>query len=411
MSMEVALTGTLEKESDRAAFAQIIKDICNMMKVKMEDYDTTIIIDICPQGQIECSFEGRFISVVTQTNNAGPGFHAFVCTMYDEIVKMGRIAFEVHDSTGYFYERNFENLKYLHFYPWLKTLADYVEEKSVMDESICIAWSQQVYTPQSKAGCVVTPMGYIPVKDFKELDIDDLAFAFFIWNEKTRDANYYRNCALTLLWKDCFFEYSGMNAYTDHIAGMILDYLEAAYEFDHMIPLPMQDYRMLCTSIQRDANICHAQEMEIKTIGYRRNCIHYHFGNWLIPAHGYCEISYDKVTQTMHFMAPYMQDDDPWQWMIKANAFTHETEDATIIEGLLHPSDGVEYFTIQSKQLKGSGTIEKLPDYYTIKVEVICNRDTLYLECIIRHDNDVAKLKDWCCNVQYHPIIESLTIH
>lgn len=45
---------------------------------------------------------------------------------------------------------------------------------------------------------------------------------------------------MVLLWKECYFAYSSMlNEYTDKIANSILDYLEAAYEKDDLLPLPM----------------------------------------------------------------------------------------------------------------------------------------------------------------------------
>ena len=57
-----------------------------------------------------------------------------------------------------------------------------------------------------------------------------MADDFFVWNDRKRTARYYRNCAMVLLWKECYFAYSSMNEYTDKIANSILDYLEAAYE-------------------------------------------------------------------------------------------------------------------------------------------------------------------------------------
>ena len=81
MSIEVVLEGALEKEKDREQFSQYLKDVCVKKKVHIEDYDATLMMDICPEGYIECSYEGTFVSIVAQTNVAGPGFHAFVCSL------------------------------------------------------------------------------------------------------------------------------------------------------------------------------------------------------------------------------------------------------------------------------------------------------------------------------------------
>ncbi len=61
-------------------------------------------------------------------------------------------------------------------------------------------------------------MGYMTKDKFLHSEVEDLAKEFFIWNEEKRTAQYYRNCAISLLWKECYFEYSAMNEETDKIA-------------------------------------------------------------------------------------------------------------------------------------------------------------------------------------------------
>ena len=109
MSIEIVLEGQLEKETDKEAFSAFLKQVCDEKKLKLEDYDATVMIDICPEGYIECGYEDRFVSIAAQTNVAGPGFHAFVCTVFDEIISGSQIPLEVNDPTGYYTDRNFEN--------------------------------------------------------------------------------------------------------------------------------------------------------------------------------------------------------------------------------------------------------------------------------------------------------------
>lgn len=400
MSIEVVLTGTLEKEKDREIFSEALKIICEEMKVKMEDFDSYVKIDVCPEGFIECSYEGCFLSITAQTSIVGPGFHAFVCTLYDKILKGELITFEVSDPTNFYFDRNFENLKYKYFFTWLKSIAMYIEESTI--EDIYIAWPKDYYMPMTKKDSVVTPMGYINIRDFKEMEIEDLADRFFIWNDIKRTAKYYRNCAITLLWKECYYEYSTMNNDTDKIAETILDYIEAAYERDDSIALPMDIYRELCMYLQRDVRLQDAQDMELSDIGYRRQIVREQFKNWTIPVHGCCEISYDRSTQTKHFMAPYQHQDDPWQWMIKANAYTYENEAATFIENLLHPQEDIHYFTFKHEQCEGRGTLVRQEEYYSMIVQVINGMDTLFLECIIRDETDIKVIKEWCSKIHYH---------
>lgn len=396
MSIEVVLAGSLEKESDREGFSAFLKSLCDEQGLKLEDYDSYVLIDVCPEGAIECSYEGCYISIAAQTNVAGPGFHAFVCTLYDEILKDSGISFEVSDVTNYYFDRNFENLKYKYFYKWLKDIAGYVEDHIEAERDLCISWPMDYYHPKLKEGSVVTPMGYIKAEDFHSLDIEELAQRFFIWDTLEKSAVYYRNCALTLLWKECYYSYSSMNEYTDKVANTIIDYIEAAYEKDILLPLPVREYEELCHSIQREVLIHEATELRIADLGYRREVVKYHFGSWGIPADGCAEKSFDQTTQTMHFMAPYKNHDDPWVWLINANAYTFDAEVPAFLEKLMNPTEtAIDSFSITREHLEGKGIVEAVEDYYMMSVQVNCEKDTLFLECVIKDKEDIKKIKGW----------------
>lgn len=401
MSIEVVLEGALEKEKDREQFSQYLKDVCEKKKVHIEDYDTTLMMDICPEGYIECSYEGTFVSIVAQTNVAGPGFHAFVCSFFDEVIMNSPIAFEVSDPTKYYEERNFENLKYKYFYQWLKDIAGYVKDNHQELNNLMISWPMDYYQPIGKDGYVVTPMGYISVEDFTNLDIEDLAQRFFIWNDLDFHAGYYRNCALSLLWKECFFAYSSMNEYSDKMANMIIDYIEAAYEKDDTMPLPMKEYHALCEAIHREDIIHHGMDMKLEDVGYRRYMVSYPFGNWRIPVHGCSENGYDEKTQTLHFMAPYKQSEDGWKWLIKANAYVFE-EDLEFAQAFLCE----EAFDIDNQNFKGKGFIEETEEYYRISAQYISGKETMLVECIIRDQEDVETLREWLTMVEHTKVNE-----
>lgn len=401
MSIEIVLEGQLEKEADREQFSAFLKQVCDDKKLKMEDYDTSIMIDICPEGYIECGYEDRFVSIAAQTNVAGPGFHAYVCTVFDAIISGSQIPLEVSDPTGYYTDRNFETLRYQYFYRWLKDIQGYVLEHMEEEKELCISWPQEYYHPVWRDGFVVTPMGYIHKEDFRTRDVEDLADDFFVWNDFERTARYYRNCAMVLLWKECYFTYSSMNEYTDKVANSIIDYLEAAYEKDDLLPLPMDAYRSICTAIKREILIHHANELKVANLGYRNGIVSYHFGSWSIPAHGCCEKSFDETTQTMHFMAPYKEQDEPWKWMMKANAYSFEKEIPTFLEKLENPQDVMDSFSFEKETVSCKGIVENMDEYYMVVVQANCERDTLFLECIVRDEQDVAMIKEWCQGIRH----------
>lgn len=53
MSIEIVLEGKLEKETQREQFSAFLKKQCEEKKLKFEDFDTFVNIEVCPQGYIE----------------------------------------------------------------------------------------------------------------------------------------------------------------------------------------------------------------------------------------------------------------------------------------------------------------------------------------------------------------------
>ena len=56
MAIELVLEGKLEKESEKEEFSAFLKELCKQKQLKIEDYDTLVLIDVCPEGRIECSY-------------------------------------------------------------------------------------------------------------------------------------------------------------------------------------------------------------------------------------------------------------------------------------------------------------------------------------------------------------------
>lgn len=396
MAIELILEGQLEKEKDREVLSDIIKELCEERKLKIEDYDTSLVIDICPEGYIECSYEGIFINIVAQTNVAGPGFHAYVAQLYDDIVMKSGIAFTVDDATQYYENRDFESLKYKHFYPWLSQICEYIKEHKQCEKNICVCWALDDYQPCGKEGYVVTPLGYRRIEDFDTQDIEPLAEQFFIWNHQTKDAYFYKNCAVALLWKECFFMYSAMNDHTTKIANMVIDYMEAAYDADSTIVLPYESYALLCQTLQRSETI-HATSDTSKTeaIGYRNDMIYYFLENWQIPVPGFQEKTYDEITKTINIMAPYREDAEAWSWLLKANVVERsQVQDPWMSEQATNTTMVQGAITIQEVVLQEE-------EYTRLLVVATNGNESLQMDCFIREQKDIEKVKTWCHQVQY----------
>ena len=119
-------------------------------------------------GYIECGYEDRFCEYCGTDQCRRTRIHAFVCTVFDEIISGSQIPLEVNDPTGYYTDRNFENLKYKYFYRWLKDIQGYVLDHIDEEKGIMHLLAAGVLSPVYREGFVVTPLGYIHRDDFSD---------------------------------------------------------------------------------------------------------------------------------------------------------------------------------------------------------------------------------------------------
>lgn len=390
MAIEIHVEGVLEKEEERHAFSEVLLQLCRDEKVKLEDYDTTLEIEVCPEGKITCQYIGTVVHMHAQTNVVGPGFHAYVCSFIDHVIEQSFIDLEVIDETMYYEQRNFEDLKYRQFYPWLESMLDQIEMRANQQESSYIGWSFDTYLPADKPHHIISALGYLPLRDIQEYETEAFAQRIFIWNEPQRDAYYYRNCALSLLWTACFFTYSNMNEDTIKTANAILDYMETAFDCDDRIELPMDSYHVLCEAIHRQPVLTHTNTMSSDPIGYRKEPIFYPFHNWEVCVDGCCEKSYDASTQTLHFMAPYKEADDPWVYLIRVNAYQLQ-QDPKFSD--IFDIEDAFCETLDDGIIKG--VVQHQADYEQLIMQIVVQQDTLFFECIIRNKEDIEMIKAW----------------
>lgn len=391
MAIEVMLEGTLEEEKDFEGYMKFIQEIAIQNQMKMEIYEDSAFIEVCPEGYIEISCENLFLSICAQTNVAGPGFHAFICSFFHQLQDKSPLALTASDPTSYYEQQNFEHLKYGIFHRWLSDIAAFVKQHEGSDEELCISWPLvDYYQPKHKEGSVVTPLGYIKVKDFYETDVNELADYFFIWNHLERDALYYRNAALNLLWKECRFQYSNMNEDTKKQTDTILDLLEIAYEKDKELPLPVNEYLCLCTLRGRKKGLDDATAMNCPfKIGYRHDIVEYRYGNWSIPANGFCEKSYDYRNEICCLIAPYENEDDPWKWMYRFGAVN---ESISVVKQAQEWEIYGEVLLWSQQEVSGAAVCMPQEDHILIEALLECNQEYLSVQLIVLDEADKAEL-------------------
>lgn len=380
MAINLCLIGTLEKKEDKELFTSLLKELCGEEKLKIEDYDTVVKIEVCPLGTIYVSYEEENIQIQTKTDLAGAGYHAYVCRLFDRIIESSEIEFEVEDPCDYFEQREFETLRYAYFYRWLMEIGTYVKESE--EQPLCIAWEEE-YIPQINKDEFVTMSGPMRKDIFQTLPIETIAERFFIWNNEEKDGLYYRNCAMHLLWKDCVFEFSKMNETTEKTAQMILDYLELAYEKDPNIALPLEAYRILCETLGKEDLLSKAMDSH-EVVGYRRKEVMQQFEQFLLPIHGCSEKSYDRASETMYYMSPY-QDDGDWKWLVRCS-----------LQPFTKPigKEELDKLAYQSSQIKGVATIFKENDHYGIFAVYHTAYQTLYVQWTLKKQEQISEIQE-----------------
>lgn len=160
---------------------------------------------------VEISINGSQILVSAKTSTAGPGYHAHLIDVLDNVSELAGIKFdctkndESGDETGYHEHRSIELLRDESVL-WLRTICDHILDSSKVDGLV------QVNMPTgfdrvASDYFAMTPMGEFPREWFEQIShsnrdtVEDMAERFFpAWRGPER-AEYWANIARYLmLW-------------------------------------------------------------------------------------------------------------------------------------------------------------------------------------------------------------------
>lgn len=267
----------------------------NISASHSEDYSE---LSLCRLGNIFFNYEPEGDEIVIagdcQTNLLGAGFHKYATEIACELIRQSELSFEVEDDTEYYEHRDFERMRSEHFYPWLKAIMKLCCERMEQGADMsAICWDYNKYIPQGVKGTVVSPFGRINPHHFMERieneGIETLANEFFMWNNEERDAQFYRNIALSALWEDCYFMPSARSDADEEINAFIIGNLEKAVEMNDSLPFPKEDYLLLCRLAEQepiDVSFLPDYVHEFP-IGYHKGKVTYKLGNlsFDLPGH------------------------------------------------------------------------------------------------------------------------------
>lgn len=243
-----------------------------------------IYLEFCPEGWLFLHLADGGFHGECQTNIAGAGFHKAALELVETIAATAGLVLHVEDETGYYNERNFDELRgYL--YGWLGNLLTGVVMLSEQDGNtkgmqLCWPKPQERYLPAEIPQSVITPTGRWSIEQLKSAlshpkNFADLAQRFFIWPDESKSSWFYHNCAMARLWTDCYFMPSERSKKDNAINEQIIKELEFAVFLDEQQPIPREDYRLLCQLSQHEPlNLQNTpNETYFGSIGYRKGLI------------------------------------------------------------------------------------------------------------------------------------------
>lgn len=257
-------------------------------------------VEFCRMGEILLTFtevkQGLFakiqLSCEVNTSAVGAGFHAAAIDFVDALASSEQMKMEMADETKYYEHRNFERMRREHFYSWLNNLVEFCRKSREEMNNLCLCWDMNQYLPENIPGTVITPFGRFNINDMVALvereGIEAFAKGFFLWNERERDGRFYRNCALAMLWEDCFFQPGGRSEADNGVNQTVIELLEQAMLLDSGLSMPKAEYALLCRlQDHRPVDISSFPDYESSyPIGFRRSLVSNRMGNTSLTVHG-----------------------------------------------------------------------------------------------------------------------------
>lgn len=203
-----------------------------------------------PPADLRLGASGR-VKVHAQTSPAGPGYHAHLCDLLDQLAADFDLTWDddrTHDPTGYFLDRDRDDLE-AYFLRWLAA-------KCVAAASRPPGTPACVGLPPSHgftaAGHVLTPLGPRDRGWLAAVAADPTAGRdFFPWWDPRLDAAFYRGRALTRMWLD-FPWRPPLTEDEGELTDQLANDLATAYKLDPAGELPWREWLEVLRAIEED---------------------------------------------------------------------------------------------------------------------------------------------------------------
>jgi len=225
-------------------------------------------IEFFPSALLYLQFKEGTVSGSSALAHLGPGFHNFLYEFLDVLGDNLGTDFIFDDETGYQFHRDFESLRKLYDAEVLKTL-----EGCLKSESSLLGWANPEWLPLPVPGYLYTPTGswrYDDLKRTLQNNSEDFLLKYYIWPNPEKDAYFFRNLGLLLLWTE-FVWVEPRFPEDKKLATKILVCFERARDLQPDIELPGED-------IEAVKKILSGKEAKGKT--YRSGDVFYQLSGW-----------------------------------------------------------------------------------------------------------------------------------
>lgn len=274
---------------------ELISDPLSQQFVTTGEKDGRLFVKLHPaEEDVEFLLsEDGWLICSAKTSSAGPGYHAFLVQLLEEVGNRCDWDWcwkddvqEFEDETGYHEHRDFQKLQ-LEMLEWLRGLARMLTEKEGYQGcSICLPLGFHVAGDYFAA----SPLGYWNRSWFEEIarrkpvQLQKHGAAFFPWYEKGQTAEFWLKCGLTIAWVDLPWHAPTSERETKKYR-LALSCFERAKELSPSISMPddeMNEIELLLG--QPDAKTQPLAER----IGFRRRLmVEQLTGSWTIRLPGY----------------------------------------------------------------------------------------------------------------------------
>lgn len=383
--IHISLEGIVKTKEEEQSLISTIQQVCveNNFLCEMKGHTGTIYV--CPCGIIDILFENYYVVLKTNTALVGPGYYVAVCELFENIQKASSIYLSIDDECGYLEDHDFNRIKENYFYPYMDTMMDSFSRMSESDEAT-YAWDNKSYLPLAKEKSVITPLGYIHAYECSMMRVEEACERYYIWNEIEKDAVFYRNSALVSLWCDCLFEKSGYDEKSLGIAKSICSALEIAHKLDKELPLPVDEYQLLCKVLNQPIQIFNVEQYPRGDIGYRKNHIFYVYGSWFIYFSGLAIQSFDGHTMTLE-----LKNEEETCITMKITGYKND-EKMDFAYRYLNRVDSLDNVDFESDQIHVKSVLHELND----------ENHSLYVQAQCIKDKEMLMINAECSDMSYY---------